>query len=174
MDSPKIQPQYSPTPKVASPNAGKLHIANRMIKDGYVGSVEEAMVRYLRSSRIPEGGVMAERAIAAIRAAGGLAVWAHPLGGEGDRHIDEGELWGRVEKLVAKGIQGMECYYSRYSSGEEQLLLAVARELGLYVSGGSDYHGENKTVKLGALSSSGDRRSYADLYLPREIKYYEI
>jgi translation initiation factor RLI1 len=45
----------------------------------------------------------------------------------------------------------MECYYSRYTEDEVAFLLQKADEFSLAVSGGSDYHGENKTVMLGEL-----------------------
>ena len=53
----------------------------------------------------------------------------------------------------SEGLGGIECFYSRYSEEDEAMLLEIALEKGLLVSGGSDYHGENKTVKLGALRS---------------------
>jgi hypothetical protein len=47
----------------------------------------------------------------------------------------------------------MECYYSRYNEEEIAFLLQQANELALAVSGGSDYHGENKTVLLAELQA---------------------
>ena len=47
------------------------------------------------------------------------------------------------------GIQGLECYYSRYTEKEVRFLLDTAKKYDLLVSGGSDYHGENRGVQLG-------------------------
>ena len=82
-------------------------------------------------------------AISAILAADAIPVWAHPLGGEGEPHEFVPET---LEALLSYGVRGMECYYSRYTEKESDFLL---------VSGGSDYHGANKTVRLGELSADG-------------------
>ena len=50
------------------------------------------------------------------------------------------------------GIQGLESYYSRYTEKEVRFLLDTAKKYDLLVSGGSDYHGKIKTVKLGQLN----------------------
>ena len=75
------------------------------------------------------------------------------FGGEREKRIERAELEKRVDALVALGLMGIECYYSRYSAEDEATLLSVAEKRGLLLSGGSDYHGENKTVKLGVLRS---------------------
>ena len=46
--------------------------------------------------------------------------------------------------LLNKGIKGTECWYSRYTREGTTLLTALAKEKGLLVSSGSDYHGHNK------------------------------
>ena len=51
------------------------------------------------------------------------------------------------------GIQGLECYYSRYSMEEVNFLCDSAKKYNLFISGGSDYHGTNKTVKICCLNS---------------------
>jgi hypothetical protein len=53
------------------------------------------------------------------------------------------------------GLMGLECYYSRYTIEQADMLASVAVKNGLRVSGGSDYHGENKPVHLGELNASG-------------------
>jgi len=82
--------------------------------------------------------------VKAILAAGGIPVWAHPLGGEGERRISAEEFQTQLETLLSYGLQGLECWYSRYTEKEIQGLLGTAQEKGLLVSGGSDYHGANK------------------------------
>jgi predicted metal-dependent phosphoesterase TrpH len=54
------------------------------------------------------------------------------------------------------GIQGLECYYSRYSKEEIEFLIDCAKKNNLLISGGSDYHGKNKTVKIGTLNIEND------------------
>ena len=55
------------------------------------------------------------------------------------------------------GIIGVECYYSRYSADEITTLTDIAGELGMKISGGSDFHGKNKTVDIGCLSADGEK-----------------
>ena len=71
--------------------------------------------------------------------------------------LEKGEKGGKKleEKAKKGGLVGMECYYSRYTKAESDFLLAVAKKHDLLISGGSDYHGTNKTVKLGELSADG-------------------
>ena len=51
------------------------------------------------------------------------------------------------------GIQGIECYYSRYDFNEINMLKEVALEKNLLITGGSDYHGANKSIKIGQLNT---------------------
>ena len=51
------------------------------------------------------------------------------------------------------GIEGMECYYSRYSEEEIKFLVKTAKENNLFITGGSDYHGKNKDIGMGTLNA---------------------
>ena len=55
--------------------------------------------------------------------------------------------------MKRNGIMGLECYYSRYNFEEIEFLVNVANENGLFISGGSDYHGTNKTINLCRLNT---------------------
>ncbi len=49
-------------------------------------------------------------------------------------------------------LDGIECYYARYDEDQTQFFLNLAKDLGLLISGGSDYHGDNKPdIKLGSV-----------------------
>ena len=60
-------------------------------------------------------------------------------------------LYDKVnDSLKAAGLDGIEAIYSTYTTGEEQLVKRIAKENNLLISGGSDFHGENKpAIKLG-------------------------
>lgn len=80
------------------------------------------------------------KAIAAIHAAGGLAVWAHPV----YRNRNEWALVRRFcRKFAPLGLDAMECYYSMFGAPETANLLEIAKTAGIGVSGGSDFHGDN-------------------------------
>ena len=132
---------------------GKPHLAGLLVKRGLAPDRGSAIRRFL--SGVPgRDRIDSETAIGAIRAAGGIAVWAHPLGGEGEKRLTQVPLEQRLAALLSEGIQGLECYYSRYSRGESELLLGYARAHNLIVTGGSDYHGINKKdIQLGQLGT---------------------
>ena len=134
-------------------SVAKPHLANLIVRHGLASSVGDAIEKYLNGVRLPDDRIDAREAIEAILAAGGVPVYAHPIGGEREKRLGEKQLRKRVCALADMGLMGLECYYSRYTREEEALILKVAREHGLTVSAGSDYHGSNKTVVIGTLSA---------------------
>jgi len=152
----------------AIPSAGKPHIANILMRRGIPGTRTEIINRYLEfgvESRIP-----AELAIRAIKSSGGVAIWAHPLGGENEIHMNREEFETKLKVLQAIGIEGLECFYSRYDEVETAMLLDVAESRGLLVSGGSDFHGKNKNVEIGELGVSKRPVFDSDLSLIAELR----
>ena len=133
---------------VARPHLGRLLIAH-----GYARDMADAMDNYLKGGGFPDDRIDASEAISAIIGAGGIPVYAHPIGGEREKRLTREEVERRISVLQMVGLRGIECYYSRYSESDVEMLLEIADSKGLLVSGGSDYHGENKTVKLGVLRS---------------------
>ena len=134
---------------------GKISLAHLLIEGGFADTVGGAIEKYMSAPDFPEGRIPHALAISGICGAGGIPVYAHPLGGEGEAHLSEGEVERRIELLARAGIRGVECYYSRYFEQEVLHLVKTAEKYGLLVSGGSDFHGSNKTVKIGTLVSDG-------------------
>lgn len=134
---------------------GKPHIAREMVNLGLADSIDSAIQNVINGCKAGDDRIEASKAIAAIREAGGITVWAHPLGGEGKKHLSPDVFRERLEVLLQAKIQGLECHYSRYDQEEAKFLCQVAAANGLYVTGGSDYHGENKTISLGELNVEG-------------------
>lgn len=89
---------------------------------------------------VPMKYIPIEDGISMIQAAGGRAIWAHPL-----RTLEECDIKPRfyeiTGKLVSMGIDGMETFYSFSSPGRIGLVSHVADHYGLLKTGGSDYHG---------------------------------
>jgi predicted metal-dependent phosphoesterase TrpH len=76
-------------------------------------------------------------AIAAIHAAGGVAVWAHPfwdLAGDAD-------VIGALERFRAAGLDGVEAFYTTHSAVQTRLLCDTAARLELLTTGSADFHG---------------------------------
>ena len=121
---------------------GRLHVALAMISRGYVRDITSAFGRYLGNAR--PACVRKERPSPAktfeiIRTAGGVSVWAHP----GLTNRDD-----LLPELVKAGLQGIEAYSCSHSKPQERNYLRIAREMNLFVSGGSDCHGLNKDKLL--------------------------
>jgi predicted metal-dependent phosphoesterase TrpH len=132
---------------------GRPHIARALYEGGLVRSIQEAFDIYLGNhglAYVSKFRFPPEEAMAMIREAQGIPVLAHPftLG----LHTSE-TLRPFLKELKALGLAGVECYYPEHSFGQEALYLYLARELGLLITGGSDFHGDNKPeVTLGRIT----------------------
>jgi predicted metal-dependent phosphoesterase TrpH len=124
-------------------SVGRPHIARILMDKKYVTSAKEAFDRYLADGRpayvardLPEPA----DAIDWIRAAGGVAVLAHPtwakVSGEG--------LNALLTRLKGEGLGGIEVHYSTHTKRQTTEYLDLAKRLNLLVTGGSDFHGITK------------------------------
>jgi predicted metal-dependent phosphoesterase TrpH len=114
---------------------GRPHVAQAMIKRGYVKSVREAFDRYLRTNgpaNVPRRRLSPADAVGVIRRANGVPVFAHP----GLANRDE-----MIPELVEAGLAGIETFYPEHSAGQIEAYLTLCRRHGLVATGGSDYHG---------------------------------
>jgi predicted metal-dependent phosphoesterase TrpH len=129
---------------------GRPHIGQVMMKKGYVKSIHEAFAQYIGEqgeAYVRKDRLSAEEAVHAIHEAGGLAVLAHPtqLGITSTAQFDHA-----VAKLKALGVDGIETRHSDHTPRDTERFAKLAAKLGLAVSGGSDYHGSRKTIRLGS------------------------
>ena len=130
-------------------NPGKPHIANLMVKYGFVDSIKQAFDNYLDKTSVPTIYIRPENAISAILESGGIPVLAHPTFGSGNELIMGDEMDKRLQRLIGYGLEGVEAYYSGFSDKLRNEMLGFAEKYSLYVTAGSDYHGTNKMVPLG-------------------------
>ncbi len=130
----------------------KTHLANILVNRGLASDNVSAMKKYLDGCKAGDTRFTGEEAVNAIVSSGGIPVWAHPLGGEGEEHISEEEFLNKLDVMKSFGIKGLECYYSRYTQDEIKFLAYCAQQNGLLISGGSDYHGTNKDIPLAKLN----------------------
>ena len=135
------------------PGIGKPLIANMIVSKGFAENRQDAISRYLNKLSTSSYRIEAGRAVKAVNSSGGIPVWAHPLGGEGERELTEREFFETLEELISYGLKGLECWYSKYPVTKCEWLVSIAQRSGLLVSGGSDYHGKNKSIPLGRLNS---------------------
>ena len=119
------------------------HFAFYLIAQGYVSSRMEAFEKYLAKGRpcyIPLQYPATSDVVRLIRNAGGTAVLAHPIQ---YRMTDKGyiQLFTLVKTF---GVKGVEAIYSDHTPEEEQKFRSIAASLGMFVTGGSDFHGALK------------------------------
>lgn len=130
--------------------AGRPHFARIMIDRGYVANYREAFERYLDESAPgyvdrEEPGL--EETIERVGRNGGLTSIAHPVRLNIPDAREEEDL---IASLVPAGLTALEAFHSDHSPADIQRYLNLARQHGLKVTGGSDFHGENKpNVRLG-------------------------
>jgi predicted metal-dependent phosphoesterase TrpH len=119
---------------------GRPRLARALIARGYATSIEDAFTRHLSRGRpayVPRQGLGPLDAIRAIRAAGGIASLAHFA--EAPGHVPF------IRELMAAGLNGLEVYYRSYEAPAVAGLRAVADELRLVATGGTDFHGDRET-----------------------------
>lgn len=124
--------------KASGHTLGRPHVALALIEKGYAADFAEAFGKYLN-----EGGVAYVKrrklgpagAIALIRETGGTAVLAHP------KFIRTSNLEGLIEDMRKMGLEGVEAYYPAHTDAEARRYENIAKEKGLLVTAGSDYHG---------------------------------
>jgi predicted metal-dependent phosphoesterase TrpH len=134
---------------------GRPRIARGMIAAGYVSSVEEAFNLHLSRGRPayePRLGLGPVEAIRAIRASGGLPSLAHFA--EAPDHL------GFLRELVDAGLGGLEVHYRAYDLETVRTLRAIADDLHLVITGGSDYHGDREAYD----------EAHAELWFPSELE----
>ena len=126
---------------------GRPHIARAMAQAGVVATPQDAFT----PDWIADGGRAhvdryapdPERAIALVRAAGGVPVLAHPRS-PGYEISDE-----VIAGLAAVGLAGVEVFHPDHDHSERVRLTALATRLGLVATGGSDDHGSFNNSGLG-------------------------
>lgn len=144
---------YQQVRKIAGTDyIGRPHIARAMVEAGYVREMKDAFSQeYIGNggrAYLPKYRLVTEEAINLIHNYGGIAILAHPFHVNGRDYMDK----RAIEALVHYGLDGLEVYHSKHSRDITAYYLTIARELGLLVSGGSDFHGENSPgVEMGDI-----------------------
>lgn len=128
-------------------SVGRPHVAQALVKRGYVATEKEAFNRYIGNNGpafIPGSPLAPALVIDMIRQAGGIPVLAHPIYLNNDRLIAQ---------FARDGLAGLEVYHSSHAPDAVQRYERVADELGLLKTGGSDFHGRGKEgAEIGAAT----------------------
>jgi 3',5'-nucleoside bisphosphate phosphatase len=126
----------------------RLHIARILVTGGAVKSVRTAFKRYLGPCDVPKQYFPVEEALAEIRRLKGIAVLAHPQSISTDRSV----LKNLIREFAGLGLDGIEVFNNLCFKDDMLFLESQARELGLLITGGSDFHGIEDDVEIGCGS----------------------
>lgn len=121
----------------------RSHYARFLLDHGYVKSLPEAFDRYLGDHSkyfVPREKVTPVQAVELILQVGGIPILAHPP----LYHMGDTALETLVSSLKEAGLIGIEAIYSTYTPAQERQMRAIAKKYELELSGGSDFHGDNK------------------------------
>src|SRR5215212_962256 len=128
---------------------GRPHIARALVAGGVVDSVDHAFATLLHH-RSPyyaaKSDTEVREGIGLVRAAGGVPVFAHGLATKRGRVVGD----AAIRAMVDAGLLGLEVDHPDHSAVERAHLRGLAADLGLIVTGSSDYHGTNKATPIGA------------------------
>ncbi len=152
-------------------NIRKLDIANCLVNDGYFKTLEDAIQNFLEGFKYPrEYRLDGKAVVETLSKCGAKMVWAHSIHGLNEKPLSFEKIEEVVKELKPYGLAGLECYYSIYNEEEINKLVDIAKRNDLFVSVGSDYHGANKTVKLGETSSDGSKVDLNNIKLDKIYK----
>ncbi len=139
----------------------RAHYAKFLLEHNYTRSLQEGFDRYVGDHcpcYVPREKVTPEQAVDLILQADGIPVLAHPI----LYHMSDERLETLVRRLKDAGLLGIEAIYSTYNAAEERQMRRLAGAFRLAVSGGSDFHGENKP---GLELATG----YGKLFVPYSV-----
>lgn len=128
---------------------GRPHVARALVELGIVPDLPAAFtdewIGHGGRAYVAKLAIDPVEGVRLVRAAGGVAVLAHPKAAvTGGEQPDE-----LIARLAAAGLFGVEVDHPNHPEPARRGLTGLARELGLAATGSSDYHGANKTVRLG-------------------------
>jgi predicted metal-dependent phosphoesterase TrpH len=150
-----------------SRNIGRPHFAEWLVRNGTVRNRQKAFDKYLGQGRpihVRRTGADLDEAINAIKASGGIPVLAHPL----SLYIS----WGRLEKVIPelheRGIVGIEAWHPAVKENQCRRLEFMARQSGMFVTAGSDFHGKARDDRKLGRTAGGIK--IADRFWTEELQ----
>jgi 3',5'-nucleoside bisphosphate phosphatase len=144
------------TKEGARTTVGRPHMADALVASGIYRTRSEAFAGAVSAASkyyIPTPSPDAAEVVRAVRKAGGVSVVAHPA----DRSRNDVLLNDQqIRRLAEVGLDGLEIRHRGNGAADRARLAALAKELGLLTTGGSDWHGAGKPNRLGENLTDGD------------------
>ncbi len=155
-------------------NIGRPHFAQLMVEKKIVKTRQLAFDKYFakgRSCFVDRTGADLKMAIKSIKESGGVPVIAHPL----SLYVSWGKIEDTIRGIRDAGVVGLEAWHPGARHGEAIRLEELARRLDMFVTGGSDFHGEkvraDRHIGYTAGNKKIDDRFYYEELLPNLEKY---
>lgn len=134
--------------KIAGQGAiGRPHLARVLLEKGYIETIKEAFHKLLGwgcPAFIPRYKINPQEAILIIKEAKGIPIVAHP-----GINLEDNLL----KLLIEWGIEGIEVWHPEHSEKTSEKYFKFAKDNNLLITGGSDWHGNNKdsNFSLGSI-----------------------
>ncbi len=132
-------------PQEEGKSFGRPHLARALVAKGVVQTTGEAFARYIGDdgpAYVPKTRLSAKEGIDLIHDIQGVSVLAHP---------GMSNLMDRIPDFASLGVDAVESFYWRHSADTRRRVETFCAELGLGLSGGSDFHGQGEGGGLGDL-----------------------
>jgi predicted metal-dependent phosphoesterase TrpH len=142
---------YEEVLAVAGGAVGRPHIARVLIGKGLAHDIEDAFDKFLKPCNVAKFQVPMVEAITEIKRIGGVAVLAHPSSISTERAI----LKTVIGEMAAMGLDGLEVFSNMCYKDDITFFNYLAMQMGLAITGGSDYHGFDDDVEIGHCRSGG-------------------
>ena len=127
----------------------RAHFARALFEKRYIQSTQEAFTKYIGNNGpayVEREKVTPDKVIKLILDNSGIPILAHPL----LYGLNNAELNNLIKELLSYGLKGIEGIYSLNTFSDDQYLKKLAHKYNLLISGGSDFHGDNKpNIQLG-------------------------
>jgi predicted metal-dependent phosphoesterase TrpH len=143
-------------------SVGRPHFAALLVNRRIVKDREQAFARYLGKGKPlyeSKAGLEFEKAVEIIKDSGGIAVLAHPM----SLYVAWGRLPALVEDLKNRGLDGIEAWHPTAKVRSCRRLEELGKSLGLFITAGSDFHGEARPDRKLGFTAGG--RKIEDAFL---------
>lgn len=139
--------------RLLTPGTGRAHLARELITMGMVNTMQQAFDRYLGPGcpgYVSMDRLSAAEGVRLLRETGAVPVLAHPM----RLRLTEEARLALMEELAAAGLGGVEAWHPSVDRQQAIRLDRWARQKGLLVTGGSDFHGDpNTSVSMARMPS---------------------
>jgi predicted metal-dependent phosphoesterase TrpH len=150
---------------------GRPQLAAILVRKGYASSIQQAFTKYIGQGApayFDKERLSPPQAMERIRRCGGLPVLAHATQ---LRTENFSQLETEIKNLVDQGLAGIEVIHSDFDEITVKFLNDLADKLNLVKTGGSDFHGTNKTdIELGIAAGRRVPRKFFDQLVDRLAK----